>query len=109
MKDKQYLSSSPTIFAGMEDMQMNDGLDAGPLAADRSAETPEAVLRINGAIHRLSLDNRVTLLDALRDHLDLTGTKKGCDRGECGACTVHIDGRRTLACMIFAHAAGGQE
>lgn len=59
-------------------------------------------LRINGVDHAVSLDPRATLLDALRERLALTGTKKGCDRGECGACTVHIEGRRVLSCMTLA-------
>jgi len=66
-------------------------------------------LRINGAEHRLALEPRVTLLDALREHLRLTGTKKGCDQGQCGACTVHIDGRRALACLTLAAPAEGRE
>lgn len=57
---------------------------------------------VNGVRVKLSVDPRTTLLDGLRDHLGLTGTKKGCDRGECGACTVHVDGRRVLACMTLA-------
>ena len=57
---------------------------------------------VNGVRVKLSVDPRTTLLDALRDHLGLTGTKKGCDRGECGACTVHVDGRRVLACLTLA-------
>ncbi|MER8407667.1 MULTISPECIES: (2Fe-2S)-binding protein [unclassified Mesorhizobium] len=59
-------------------------------------------LRINGHRHELEVEPRVTLLDALRDHLGLTGTKKGCDQGQCGACTVHIDGQRVLACLTLA-------
>jgi xanthine dehydrogenase YagT iron-sulfur-binding subunit len=66
-------------------------------------------LRINGAPARLALDPRTTLLDALREHLRLTGTKKGCDHGQCGACTVHVDGRRVLACLTLAVAAEGKE
>ena len=62
----------------------------------------EVALRVNGELHRLALDPRATLLDTLRERLGLTGTKKGCDRGECGACTVHVDGRRVLACMTLA-------
>ncbi|MER9948484.1 (2Fe-2S)-binding protein [Mesorhizobium sp. M0047] len=59
-------------------------------------------LDINGLHHELQLEPRVTLLDALRDRLGLTGTKKGCDHGQCGACTVHVDGERVLACLMLA-------
>ncbi|MER5587066.1 2Fe-2S iron-sulfur cluster-binding protein [Streptomyces asoensis] len=66
-------------------------------------------LHINGERHTLPVDHRTTLLDALRERLDLTGTKKGCDQGQCGACTVLVDGRRTVACLQFAVAAEGRE
>ena len=69
----------------------------------------EVGLRINGTTKRLALDPRTTLLDALREHLRLTGTKKGCDHGQCGACTVHVNGRRVLACLTLAVAVQGQE
>jgi|ERR1700722_723434 len=60
------------------------------------------VLRVNGQSHELSVEPRLTLLDALRDHLSLTGTKKGCDRGQCGACTVLVGGRRINSCLALA-------
>jgi xanthine dehydrogenase YagT iron-sulfur-binding subunit len=59
-------------------------------------------LTINGRACKLAVEPRMTLLDALREELVLTGTKKGCDRGECGACTIHIEGRRVLSCMTLA-------
>ena len=69
----------------------------------------DATVRVNGMARRLRLDSRVTLLDALRDHLGLTGTKKGCDQGACGACTVLLDGRRVLSCLRLAVQCDGQD
>ena len=65
-------------------------------------------LRVNGLLHRLTLDPRTTLLDALREHLALTGSKKGCDHGQCGACTVLLDGRRINSCLTLAAMHDGQ-
>jgi len=82
-------------------------------AASRGA-TPAPVrarvsLNVNGTAHALDLDTRTTLLDALREHLRLTGTKKGCDHGQCGACTVLVDGRRINACLTLAVMNEGSE
>jgi xanthine dehydrogenase YagT iron-sulfur-binding subunit len=65
-------------------------------------------LRVNGTDHEVAVDARVTLLDLLRERLQLTGSKKGCNFGECGACTVHLDGRRVNACMVLAASADGR-
>jgi xanthine dehydrogenase YagT iron-sulfur-binding subunit len=66
-------------------------------------------LRVNGVDHQLRLDPRVTLLDALRDVLGLTGTRKGCDQGACGACTVLLDGRRVVSCLVLAAQCDGRQ
>jgi xanthine dehydrogenase YagT iron-sulfur-binding subunit len=82
---------------------------AGPADDDGPAPTPVKVeLQINGQPHALALDPRTTLLDALREHLALTGSKKGCDHGQCGACTVLIDGRRINSCLTLAVMHDGQ-
>ncbi len=72
-----------------------------------SAQTISINLDINGRQHALHLDPRTTLLDALREHVGLTGTKVGCNHGTCGACTVLVDGRRRLSCLTLAAAASG--
>jgi xanthine dehydrogenase YagT iron-sulfur-binding subunit len=66
-------------------------------------------LDINGRRHELDVEPRVTLLDALREHLALTGTKKGCDQGQCGACTCHVDGQRVLSCLTLAAQVEGRQ
>ena len=76
----------------------------------RNARQPTTVtLRVNGRDHQLAFDTRTSLLDLLRERLGLTGTKKGCDHGQCGACTVLLDGRRVLSCLTLAVSAEGRE
>src|SRR5579864_3888498 len=84
------------------------------MAAAKTADSGEPSMykvsfRVNGQSRSLELDPRVTLLDALREHLHLTGSKKGCDHGQCGACTVHVDGRRVLSCLTLAATVNGRQ
>jgi xanthine dehydrogenase YagT iron-sulfur-binding subunit len=85
-------------FTRHADMQAQT-LEAAPAAP---ADTVPVTLEVNGRALSLQLEPRVTLLDALREYAAMTGTKKGCDHGQCGACTVHVDGRRVLSCLTFA-------
>ena len=87
-------------------MTLSSSVGVEMAAADQTVPAVEGAvavtLRINGKDHSLRIDPRTTLLDCLRETLALTGTKKGCDHGQCGACTVHINGRRVLSCLNFA-------
>jgi xanthine dehydrogenase YagT iron-sulfur-binding subunit len=92
------------------------GIVAASLPDRLSAAVPEraipdagVALHVNGAVHRLIVDPRATLLDVLRERIGLFGTKKGCDHGQCGACTVHLDGRRVLGCLTLARQAEGRK
>ncbi|HUE28315.1 MAG TPA: 2Fe-2S iron-sulfur cluster-binding protein, partial [Solirubrobacteraceae bacterium] len=87
-------------------------VDGGGLTVakvERGQTSAHVTLRVNGTERPVGLEPRTSLLDALREHLELTGSKKGCDQGTCGACTVWVDGRRVLACLTLAVACEGHE
>src|SRR5262249_33090858 len=90
---------------------INEPAHAEPAAspAPQTEGTIPVTLRVNGKEYNVSIDPRTTLLDCLREHLQLTGSKKGCDHGQCGACTVHINGRRMNSCLCFAAMYQGDE
>jgi len=84
--------------------------DSVPASTGTSIEGAVPItLRINGKDHKLNIDPRTTLLDCIRETVTLTGTKKGCDHGQCGACTVHVNGRRVLSCLNLALMHDGEE
>jgi xanthine dehydrogenase YagT iron-sulfur-binding subunit len=86
------------------------GAEAAPTPVQVNPRDPiNVTLRVNERQHRLALDVRTTLLDALREHMGLTGSKKGCDHGQCGACTVLVNDRRVLSCLTLAASADGQD
>jgi xanthine dehydrogenase YagT iron-sulfur-binding subunit len=104
---RNFLQTAATA-AGAAALPVTLACAAGAPGSPQSAVGPaeavsaSATLRVNGQTHELSLEPRVTLLDALREHLGLMGTKKGCDRGQCGACTVLVNGRRINSCLTLA-------
>ncbi len=115
---RKFLATSASLGAGIALGTIFIAESFDTLAAAESA-TPQpnpetgvmigATLKINGQVHELKLDPRTTLLDLLRDHLQLPGTKKGCDHGQCGACTVLQNGRRINSCLVLALTCEGDE
>ncbi len=85
------------------------GMDVVWPLLERGPGPGAVVLTVNGQVHELRIEPRVSLLDALREHLGLTGSKKGCDQGTCGACTVWVEGRRVLGCLTLAVTCEGRE
>jgi len=103
------LGSAAAAAAIVVSPMLGSSAEATELAPKVDPNAIPVALTVNGTRHELRLDPRTTLLDALREHLDLTGTKKGCDQGACGACTVLIDGRRYNSCLTLAVMHGGQK
>jgi len=97
------------VAAGVAIVAPTDAGNASESVSKRFETLATVHIEINGVDHQLELQPRVTLLDTLRERLNLTGTKKGCNRGECGACTVLLDGRRVNACLVLAVAADGRK
>lgn len=109
--------------AGLVGVATATGTLAAPIAAAAETSKQEnssgldgvipgtipVTLHVNGEMHRIRIDSRATVLDTLRETLNLTGTKKGCDHGQCGACTVHVDGKRANSCLLFAAMQQGKE
>jgi xanthine dehydrogenase YagT iron-sulfur-binding subunit len=104
---RSFLMSAGAVGAVVPALGAAAGAPADAKAKDTSSLDVPVDLTVNGAVRRLRLDPRTTLLDALRDHLSLTGSKKGCDHGQCGACTVLIDGANVLSCLTLALAVRG--
>ena len=108
-KMPEHQRGSAMVPEGAAVIPSTDTADAVESASGRFKALATVHIEINGVDHQLQLEPRVTLLDMLRERLHLTGTKKGCNRGECGACTVLLDGRRVNACLVLAAAADARK
>jgi xanthine dehydrogenase YagT iron-sulfur-binding subunit len=103
------LAAAPFLPGAASPAAAQPAKTSAPQRVNAAPAALKVVLRVNGAEHRLTLDPRTTLLDALREHLHLTGSKKGCGLGQCGACTVLMDGRRVKSCLSLAALVEGRE
>src|SRR5207253_2486266 len=106
---KQFTVTSAAMALGSQLISSSSAHAAEKTAPISAENAVDVHLKVNGKDYALKLDPRTTLLDALREHLHLTGSKKGCDHGQCGACTVHINGRRVNSCLSFAAMHEGEE
>jgi xanthine dehydrogenase YagT iron-sulfur-binding subunit len=111
---REFLQTSAVAtgsFMLLREMRAAEAAAAAPVANPAAVPGADAIslsLRVNDETHVVSVDPRTTLLDVLRERLDMTGTKKGCDMGACGACTVHVDGRRVVSCLTLAAMVEGE-
>ena len=107
------IASTAAAFANFANQTKAQTISSQSPTPARQAPTPASsinvMLRVNGTQHALKIESRVTLLDALREYIGLTGTKKGCNHGQCGACTVLVDGRRINSCLALACMHDGDE
>jgi xanthine dehydrogenase YagT iron-sulfur-binding subunit len=101
--------ATPLAAAADPQYGRNPAATAPPAPPAGAPGMSAITLRVNGQSQRIEIDPRATLLDTLRETMHLTGTKKGCDHGQCGACTVHVDGQRANSCLLFASMQQGKE
>ena len=106
---RSFLIGSAVVTVGAYVAPLFGAPEAASSPPEPGPHATSVALNVNGKVHELRLDPRTTLLDALREHLELTGTKKACDQGACGACTVLVDGRRVNSCLTLAVMHGGKK